>query len=238
MLAFLCSPASARPLSHRIISTCRAKRSGAKRPPSGGGGFGKPKPKPTKNKRTHASDTRDFNPRPPKFTEQPDPETLRAEFEKRGIDVPKDYKFGTADKTDDDDDGYTTSSDGTMPEVVAARMGRRIALFGGIPFTLLFGFFATYFVLTYKFEIRVIPAVVAYSTLVLIGVAGVGITYGIFSSSWDPEEEGSALGVDEAKVNFFRARDALMGQRRQEKQDEEFDRIDRIVEEKKKKKNE
>jgi hypothetical protein len=29
-----------------------------------------------------------------------------------------------------------------------------------------------------------------------------GITYGIFSSSWDPNFEGSALGVDEAKANL------------------------------------
>lgn len=198
-------------------------------------GFGKPKPNgKLPNKRETASDpSTDTAPGAPQSIKQLDPETLRAEYEKRGIKVPEGYKFRSNNETDDDDeDDYTTPSDGTMPEIVATRMGRRIALFGGIPFSLLFAFFGVYFILTYEFEITVLPAVVAYSTLLLIGASGVGITYGIFSSSWDPEDEGSALGFDEAKLNLFRARDALLGLRRQEKQDDEFDRIDQLAKEK------
>lgn len=138
--------------------------------------------------------------------------TLRAEYEMRGIIDPE----------------VRPADAGVLPEVVADRMLRRILLFGGIPFGLLFGFFALYFVLTYKFEIRVIPGVVAYSTLSLIAAAAAGISYGIFSSSWDVENEGSKLGWKEAKVNLFRARDGLMRQRMNEKQLDEFDRIEEI----------
>lgn len=161
----------------------------------------------------------------------PDEATLRAAYEERGIAPPA--SFGAAAPGEKDaagDEGANADEYGTMPEVVAARMGRRMLIFGGVPISLLFLFFTAYFVLTYKFEIRVIPAVVAYSTLLLIGTAGVGITYGIFSSSWDEDVEGSRIGFGEAKMNLFRAKDAILGLKRREMQDENFDKINRIAE--------
>lgn len=171
----------------------------------------------------------DLSPAPPGLSTVPDEATLRAEFAKRGI-VPPSTSKPTSSREEDVNVDYADSAQtSTMPEVVAARMGRRMMIFGGIPISLLFAFFAAYFVLTFRFEIRVIPAVVAYSTLLLIGGAGLGITYGIFSSSWDPEDAGSRLGFDEAQVNFFRVRDALAGQSRREKKEEEFEEFDRIA---------
>lgn len=137
--------------------------------------------------------------------------TLRKEYERKGLIEP------------------TMSPDaGILPEVVSNRMIRRILFFGGVPLSFLFSFFAVYFVLKYKYDITVIPVVVAFSTLGTVAMATGGITYGIFSSSWDIEDEGSWLGWKEAKVNAVRAKDGLVGARQREKEEDELDRIDRM----------
>lgn len=112
---------------------------------------------------------------------------------------------------------------GALPQNVADRMLRRILGFGGVPLSMLFAFFGVYFVAKYKFDITVIPAVVAYSTLGCIAAAGVGITYGIMSSSWD-EQEGSLLGWDEARKNVFRVSDGLMTKLDKERRDDKYAR--------------
>lgn len=140
--------------------------------------------------------------------------TLRQEYERRGFIEPE-----------------LGPDAGVLPEIVASRMLRRILTFGGIPLGLLFTFFTAYFVLKYKYDITVIPVVVAYSTLGTIGLATAGITYGIFSSSWDEDVEGTWFGWDEAKTNFVRAKDGLFGARQKEIQEEEFERLDRLGDE-------
>lgn len=234
-LTFIASPLHVLPRNHRAHSdrahrrapVLLAKRPSSKRPASRGFGPAPPADERKPVEQKAAEPLRDLTPAPPTLRDAPDAATLRAGFAKRGIKPPPDSSADSASvdgvRTADDDDA------GTLPEVVAARMGRRMIIFGGVPVTLLFAFFAAYFVLTYRFEIRVIPGVVAYSTLALIGAAGLGITYGIFSSSWDVEDEGSRFGFDEARVNFFRTRDALAGASRREKQDEQFEEFDRIV---------
>ena len=144
--------------------------------------------------------------------------TLRAEFEKKGLVEPT-----------------ITPDAGVLPEIVANRMLRRILTFGGIPLIGLFTFFTAYFVLKYKYDITVIPVLVAYSTLGTIGLSTLGISYGIFSSSWDEDIEGTKLGWEEARSNFLRARDGLLGQRELEIREDRFDEIDRAEEERKKK---
>lgn len=129
--------------------------------------------------------------------------TMRKNFQERGLMEP--------------DNGPDA---GVLPQVVADRMIRRIAGFAGVPLGGLFVFFGAYFVAKYKFDISVIPVVVAYTTLGCIGSAGVGITYGIMSSSWDPDVDGTALGFKEAKVNIVRAKDGLLTALSKERQDE------------------
>jgi len=172
-----------------------------------GKGFGSPKPP------TPASNDPARTPERPVVDENYTPRgpTLKAEFERKGYIEPE-----------------LGPDSGILPEVVSNRMLRRILTFGGVPFGLLFSFFAAYFVLKYKYDITVIPVVVAYSTLGTIGLATFGITYGIFSSSWDEDVEGSALGWEEAKTNFVRAKDGLMGARDKEKRADEFEKLDRL----------
>ncbi|CAN8075712.1 unnamed protein product [Agarophyton chilense] len=139
--------------------------------------------------------------------------TLRQEYERKGVIEPT----------------YNPDA-GTLPEIVANRMLRRIIGFGGVPFGLFFSFFILYFVLKYKYDVTVLPVVVAFTTLGTIGFATIGITYGIFSSSWDEDVEGSFFGWEQAKKNFVRAKDGLLGARQREMKEEELARIDELVE--------
>jgi hypothetical protein len=136
----------------------------------------------------------DFVPRGP---------TMREQYQDRGLLAP--------------DSGPDA---GVLPQVVADRMIRRIAAFAGVPLAGLFLFFGAYFVARYKYDISVIPVVVAYTTLGCIGAAGVGISYGIMSSSWDEDDDGTALGFKEAKVNVLRAKDGLLGMMNKGKEEE------------------
>lgn len=97
---------------------------------------------------------------------------------------------------------------GAVPELIANRMITRIAWFLGIP---LFGglsiFVAAFFAVK-KYDISIEPSVVAYATQVPFVIGLLGISYAIISTSWD-EEEGSALGMSEFKLNFSRIKDGL-----------------------------
>ncbi|GAB0490273.1 hypothetical protein MMPV_001505 [Pyropia vietnamensis] len=123
-----------------------------------------------------------------------------------------------------DDDGVRSPNAGVLPQKVADRMGRRMAVLGGVPFFVGVAVFLVYFLLAYRFEVRVIPVFVGYSTLFTFGGALVGVTYGIMSASWDEEVEGSFWGWQEAKVNVLRARDGLATARGREVREEAFAR--------------
>lgn len=197
------------------ITTRRARRpalfAARSAPSMSGRGFGnKPPAKPQRKGQPKAEDMElpgtdaSYIPRGP---------TLRQDYERRGVIEPE-----------RDPDA------GVLPELVANRMLRRILTFGAVPLGMLFVFFAVYFVLKYKYDITVIPVVVAYSTLGTVALSTLGITYGIFSSSWDEDVEGSRLGLDEAKINFLRAKDGLVGARQKEIKEGDLEKLDKLNE--------
>lgn len=96
----------------------------------------------------------------------------------------------------------TSPDSAVIPERVAQRMGSRMLPFVGIPLFGLMGTFVTFWYLaTYKnYEFQ--PALVAFSTIGILAVGLIGITYSVMSASWDDDVEGSALGFDEFKKNF------------------------------------
>lgn len=96
-----------------------------------------------------------------------------------------------------------------IPERVAQRMGKRMLPFVGVPLFGVMGAFITFWYLaTYKnYEFQ--PALVAFSTIGILGAGLLGITYSVMSASWDENEEGSALGVDEFKKNLGSIKDGL-----------------------------
>ena len=96
-----------------------------------------------------------------------------------------------------------------IPEPVAQRMGKRMLPFVGVPlFGLMGAFVAFWYLATYKnYEFQ--PALVAFSTIAILASGLLGITYSVMSASWDVEEEGSALGLEEFKKNFGSIQDGL-----------------------------
>jgi Photosynthesis affected mutant 68 len=91
-----------------------------------------------------------------------------------------------------------------IPQVVSQRMARRMAVFCGIPtFFGVSSFFAFYWVISH--DILEIPSYVAMIvSLSLFGLGFIGLSYGIFSASWDEERNGSWLGWEDFQANFGR----------------------------------
>jgi len=109
-----------------------------------------------------------------------------------------------------DDSLREDSSAAVIPERVAMRMGKRMLPFVGIP---LFGgmgaFVAFWYFATYK-NIQFQPAAVAFTTIALLAVGLLGITYSVMSASWDDTAEpGSALGFNEASKNLNSLKEGL-----------------------------
>jgi len=129
------------------------------------------------------------------------------------------------------------SSEGAViPEKVAQRMGSRMLPFVGIP---LFGgmgaFVAFWYMATYR-DMEFQPALVAASTIVLLGVSLVGITYSMMSTSWDSDREGSLLGTDEfgknvnnIKAGLSRSREnAVLRDKMYDYSPDEIDNVDGV----------
>jgi Photosynthesis affected mutant 68 len=58
-------------------------------------------------------------------------------------------------------------------------------------------------------EVVELPPYAAFAvSFGFLGLGVLGLSYGLFSASWDEERVGSSLGGDEFKVNLGRTRDA------------------------------
>lgn len=96
-----------------------------------------------------------------------------------------------------------------IPEKVAMRMGSRMLPFVGIPlFGTMGAFVAFWYFRTYK-NVEFETNVVAFTTIGLLVVGLLGITYSVMSASWDPEREGSTLGAAEFSENLDSIRQGL-----------------------------
>jgi hypothetical protein len=131
-------------------------------------------------------------------------EMRRERAEKRDAELRQLRDVRTVDSQLREDPGS-----GAIPEKVAMRMGRRMLPFVGIPLLGGMGaFVAFWYLATYKNQ-EFQPALVAFSTIGMLGVGLVGITYSVMSASWDPDREGSFLGFDEAAKNLESLRGGL-----------------------------
>ena len=109
--------------------------------------------------------------------------------------------------------GNSRSSQKAIPDAVANRMMRRIALATGVPTAM----GMTVFVVSYLLISRGIADIPTGATLVasggcfLLGV--VGLSYGVLSASWE-ETAGSLLGMEQIGLNISRVRQSVraMGQ--------------------------
>jgi Photosynthesis affected mutant 68 len=103
-----------------------------------------------------------------------------------------------------------------IPDVVSKRMGRRMAVFCGVPSALgMSSLFVCYW-LKIK-EIIELPPYFAFAvSFGFLGLGVLGLSYGLFSASWDEDRAGSAFGGDEFKLNLGRTKDAWKASKKTE----------------------
>lgn len=95
-----------------------------------------------------------------------------------------------------------------IPEVVSKRMGRRMAVFCGIPSALGMSSLFIFYWLKIKDVVDLPPYAAFAVSFGFLGLGVLGLSYGLFSACWDEERVGTTWGVDEFKINLGRTKDA------------------------------
>ena len=91
-----------------------------------------------------------------------------------------------------------------IPDAVSKRMARRMVFFSGIPTAMgIASFFVFYWLFAQKL-VEFPPYLVLFVTAGLFGLGFVGLSYSVFSASWDETIEGSIVGGSEFKMNVGR----------------------------------
>lgn len=91
-----------------------------------------------------------------------------------------------------------------IPDAVSKRMARRMMFFTGIPTAIgISSFFVFYWLFSQKI-VEFPPYLVLLVTAGLFGLGFIGLSYSVFSASWDEEREGGVVGFNEFKLNFGR----------------------------------
>ena len=95
-----------------------------------------------------------------------------------------------------------------IPEAVANRMARRIAIATGIPTLMGMAVFVGSYLLVSRHMLAIPPSatLAASGACFLLGL--VGLSYGVLSASWE-SEAGSLLGAEQIGVNFGRLKGSL-----------------------------
>lgn len=95
-----------------------------------------------------------------------------------------------------------------IPDIVSKRMGKRMAVFCGIPSALgMSSLFICYW-LKIKEIVDLPPYLALAVSFAFLGLGVVGLSYGLFSACWDEDRVGSLMGFDELKVNLGRTKEA------------------------------
>ncbi|MEO1671397.1 MAG: PAM68 family protein [Cyanobacteria bacterium J06631_2] len=95
-----------------------------------------------------------------------------------------------------------------IPDAVSKRMGKRMAVFCGIPSALGMSSLFVFYWLKVK-EVVELPPYAAFAvSFGFLGLGVLGLSYGLFSASWDEDRSGSLFGGDEFKLNLTRTMDA------------------------------
>ncbi|MEM8779080.1 MAG: PAM68 family protein [Cyanobacteria bacterium P01_G01_bin.49] len=104
-----------------------------------------------------------------------------------------------------------------IPDNVSKRMVRRMALFSGIPTGLgMSSFFIFYWIVSHGW-LEIPTAAVGAVSLGLFGLGVLGLSYGIFSTSWDENHLGGWWGWQEFTVNLGRTLQAWRSARQEAK---------------------
>ncbi|MBW0173287.1 MAG: PAM68 family protein [Vulcanococcus sp.] len=96
----------------------------------------------------------------------------------------------------------------TIPDYVANRMARRVAVATGIPSILGMSTFVASYLLVSKGVLDIPPGITLVTSggFFLLGL--VGLSYGVLSASWEPGA-GSLLGIEQIGLNISRLRSSI-----------------------------
>ncbi|KAL6642787.1 hypothetical protein ACP70R_020968 [Stipagrostis hirtigluma subsp. patula] len=100
---------------------------------------------------------------------------------------------GRKENGDDDDE---------LPQPVFDRILRRIMFAVGVPMASGVALLNLYETLRRDQGVPVPSWLSLLTILISFGTSAFGIAYGTLSASWDPEREGSLLGIEEARANW------------------------------------
>lgn len=96
-----------------------------------------------------------------------------------------------------------------IPDVVSKRMVRRMAVFCGIPSASGMSSLVIFYWLKANNIIDLPPYAALVVSLGFLVLGIIGLSFGIFSASWDENRVGSLLGIEELKLNLPRLFTAL-----------------------------
>ncbi len=103
-----------------------------------------------------------------------------------------------------------------IPDAVSKRMVRRMALLSGIPSVLgAATFFVSYFLIT-KLGLEFPHVAVVLVSMGFFGLGVLGLSYGLFSASWDEDRPGSIFGWQEFRINLGRTTSAWRSARQKD----------------------
>ena len=127
---------------------------------------------------------------------------------KKSFSSPKTKVIEKHNSLDINKKNKTVRGENSIPEVVIRRMISRMVLLSGTPLLLaLLTFVLSYFIIIN--ELFTLPnQVVLLVSIGFFALSVIGLSYGIFSASWDENKKGSLLGWQEVKTNFQRIREA------------------------------
>lgn len=109
-----------------------------------------------------------------------------------------------------------SSNLGAIPDVVSKRMGRRMAVFCGIPSTLGMSSLFIFYWLKIKEVVELPPYLALAVSFGFLGLGVLGLSYGLFSACWDEDRAGTLMGFDEFKVNLERTKEAWKASKKAE----------------------
>ncbi|CAM0956378.1 unnamed protein product [Alopecurus aequalis] len=102
----------------------------------------------------------------------------------------------------EEEGGGGKDDDDEIPQAVFDRILQRILFTVGIPMASGVALLNVYDALKRGRGVEVPSSVQLLTILLSFGTSALGIAYGTLSASWDPDKEGSLLGIDEARTNW------------------------------------
>jgi hypothetical protein len=99
-----------------------------------------------------------------------------------------------------------------IPEAVANRMARRVAIATGIPTVMGMGVFVGSYLLVSRQILDIPPGATLAASGGCFVLGLLGLSYGVLSASWEPQP-GSLLGSEQIGLNISRLRESVRAMR-------------------------